>query len=270
MYLPWGVALVNRPRITPGKTHKKRCVIPGEIRFAKGDKRNVMKQNQYYDLIASLPHLKDFARAERSPISRERLRERMSMLVREDRQTLEHIVAFIQWSRHPLERSDEEMISEYNHLKSSITDDRIMEVVDTRINVRTIVAALRRRARGLPAPRKGTKWGMGKWVRHIEEHWEDPDFKLRDVFPWISQAREFLTASEPVQLEKLLMSVNWNRLVVLTGASNFEFEVVLSYLFKWDILTRWVSYDGDEARMRFEELMTEVMHGTEELFAEED
>lgn len=226
-----------------------------------------MKQNQYYDLIASFPHLKEFERAERVSISRERLRERLSMLVREDRTMIEHIAAFIPWQRHPMERTDDEMIAEYRHLRTLITDERITEVVDVSIDVRTIMAALRRRHRGLPAPRKGVKWGMGRWVRHIEENWDDPDFKLREVYPWISQAREFIAAAKPIELEKLLMGEVWNRLSALTSISNFEFEVVVAYLFKWDILNRWMGYDGDEARMRFEELMTEVMHGTEELFA---
>lgn len=226
-----------------------------------------MKQNEYYDLIASLPHLEDFGRATRVPIGRERLRERLGMLVREDRKTVKHIAAFIPWRRHPLERTDDEMIEEYRHLQELITDERLMAVVDTRVDVRTIMAALRRRARGLPAPRKGVPWGMGTWVHHIEENWDDPDFKLRAVYPWIIQARDFIAAAEPVQLEKLLMKVVWDRLNALTGVSNFEFEVVLAYFLKWDILNRWVGYDRDEARRRFEELMTEVMHGTEELFA---
>ena len=228
-----------------------------------------MKQNEYYDLIASLPHLSDFTRAERSPISRERLRERLGMLLSEDRQTVEHIAAFLPWQRHPLERTDEEMITEYKHLQALITDERVMDVVNIRIDVRTIIAALRRRTRGLPAPRKGVQWGMGRWVLHIEDNWDDPDFKLSSVYPWISQAREYLSAGEPVQLEKLIMSVAWSRMDVLTGASNFEFEVVVSYLIKWDILNRWVGYNDDEARIRFEELMTEVMYGTESLFAED-
>jgi hypothetical protein len=228
------------------------------------------KQNQYYDLIASFPHLKHFTRADRVPINRERINERLSMLTLDDWQAVEHVAQLIQWRRHPIERSDEEMIEDYKHLREFIADERVMDVVDTRVDVRTIMAALRRRARGMSAPRKGTKWGMGKWVRHIEENWDDPDFKLREIHPWIPQAREFISSAEPVQLEKLLMSVNWDRLDMLTGISNFEFEVVLSYLYKWDMLNRWVGYDGDEARIRFEELMTEVMHGTESLFEEED
>lgn len=228
-----------------------------------------MSQNEYYDLIASLPHLRDFARAERVPVSRERLRDRLSMLMHDDRATIEHVAAFIPWQRHPIERTDDEMIADYRHLQMLITDERVMEVVNTRIDVRTIMAALRRRERGQPAPRRGVQWGMGRWVRHVEENWDDPDFKLNAVYPWISQAREFLAAAEPVPLEKLLMNVVWSRLDVLTGASNFEFEVVVTYLLKWDILNRWVGYDDDEARIRFEELMTEVMHGTERLFAEE-
>jgi len=228
------------------------------------------KQNEYYDLIASFPHLVDFTRAERVPISRERLNERLSMLVPEDWRMVEHLAMLIQWRRHPLERSDEEMIEDYKHLQGLIADERVMKVVNTRVDIRTIMAALRRRARGMSAPRRGTEWGMGRWVRHIEENWEDPNFKLSSIYPWIAQARELISSAESVQLEKLLMSVVWERLDSLTGISNFEFEVVLSYLYKWDIVNRWVAYDGDEARIRFEELMTEVMHGTERLFEEED
>ena len=47
-----------------------------------------MGNHQYYMLLSSLPALQRFDRAERLPISRERLMNRMNMLLPEDAETI--------------------------------------------------------------------------------------------------------------------------------------------------------------------------------------
>jgi len=41
---------------------------------------------------------------------------------------------------------------------------------------------------------------------------------------------------------------------------------VLTYIIKWGILHRWLSYDIENAKARFEELVTEVTHDQPRLF----
>ena len=111
-----------------------------------------MIQREYYTLIASLPPLKRFDQAERLPINMERLKERLTMLWPEDAKLVDSVTSFIIWHRQPMERSDEEMSAIYKQLMESIDNPAIKEMINLRIDIRTIVVALRRHYRGLPAP----------------------------------------------------------------------------------------------------------------------
>jgi hypothetical protein len=199
-------------------------------------------RGHYYTLIASLPRLPRFDRAERLPINRERLRERLKMLEPEDAELVERAATFIRWQRQPVARTDQEMVAYYDQVAELFEESILACMFEFLINQRTIMAALRRRHRGLPAPASGEVWGGGRWVRHIEINWEDPDFKLGALYPWIPQARAHLEAGEALA------------------------EALLAYLFKWDILEQWLSYDKEEAKTRFEELVSEVTGEQGQLF----
>jgi hypothetical protein len=93
------------------------------------------------------------------------------------------------------------------------------------------------------------------------QNWDDPDFKLAYVFPWVPKARNYLEQGETVELDKHLMNVSWNRAERLAFLEPFGFDSLIAYLFKWDILQRWLSFDKQEAKKRFKSLVLEVMSG---------
>lgn len=223
-------------------------------------------KHTYYTLIASLPRLVRFDRAEHLPINVERFRERQGMLDPKDLDLLREIMGFVAWHRLPLERTDAEMVAEYDRLIAMIDDPVIAEIIQCRVDMRTIIAALRRRKAGLPAPAKGERWGAGRRARHIADHWDEPHFGLEAAHPWIPQARDLIERGETLALERLLFSINWDTATRLVEGSYFGFDVVLAYLFKWDMVRRWLVYDVDAAGERFNELVGEAMHGCENLF----
>ena len=142
---------------------------------------------------------------------------------------------------------------------AELIQERILAcMVEFLINQRTIIAALRRRHLGLSAPGSGELWGVGRWVGHIGRNWDDPDFKLGPLYPWIPQARAHLEAGEALALDRLLKNTIWDRMDRMAEGDAFGFEALLAYLFKWDILDQWLSYDKEEAKTRFEELVGEV------------
>jgi hypothetical protein len=224
-----------------------------------------MSGRHYYTLVASLPFLPRFDRAERLPISAERLWDRFKMLDPEDRELAKRASSFLAWERQPVARTDIEMIVEYERMTNLLTDPTL-KVLEFPINQRTILAALRRRNRNLPAPNPGEPWGIGPWVSHIQRNWDDPDFKLDSVYPWIPQAREYLTAGETVALDRLLLNLWWDTLDRLVHGNDFGFEAVLAYLLKWDVSKHWLSYDYEEAGVRFEELAMEIIDEHKQLF----
>ncbi len=223
------------------------------------------RQHVYYTLITSLPWLPRFDRAERLPISEKRLRERLTMLQSDDAQVVRRGLAFWEWRNHPTERTDQEMIDRYHKMMDVITHPTLKGFVSFFIDVRTIMVALRRRSRGMP-PQSREPWGVGQWVRYIEQHWDEPDFKLKTVHPWIPQARAYLEQGETFALERYLLNQLWEYIDRTISGNDFGFESVLAYLFKWRLLQQWLSYDTEAAKARFEDLVSEVMHEHQQLF----
>ena len=218
-----------------------------------------MIRREYYTLIASLPPLKKFDQAERLPINMERLRERLTILGQEDAKLVDSVASFIIWHRQPMERSDKEMFVVYKQLIESIYSPMIKEMINLRIDIRTIVVALRRRYRGLPAPKSGELWGMGRWVQHIEKYWDDQNLRLAAVYPWIPQVREYLENGNALELERLQMNQVWEGVDRLEDQNYFGIDVIFSYLFKWDMMQRWLANDVESAKLRFDELVSEVI-----------
>jgi hypothetical protein len=225
-----------------------------------------MGKEPYYTLLASLPPLPRFDQADRLPITRERLRQRSSMLAPDDAELLERAAAFLAWQQQTATRTDQEMIVSFKKMEEHIAQPIFQSIFDFPIDQRTIMAALRRRFRGLPAPASGESWGVGRYVNHIERNWDDPHFKLSAVYPWIPQARIHLEAGETLALERLLKNTLWDHVDRSVSSHEFGFSAVLTYIIKWDILHQWLSYDIENAKARFEELVTEVTHDQPRLF----
>jgi hypothetical protein len=212
----------------------------------------------YYTLLASLPPLPRFDRAERLPITRARLLQRLSILTPEDAALFEVAATFLAWQRQTATRTDEEMITSFKRMEEQLTHPALQCFFEFSIDQRTIQAALRRRHRGMPAQIPDKPWGVGRLVRHIERNWDDPYFKLSNLYPWISQARAHLEAGETLALERLLKNVLWDNVDRSVEPFDFGFQAVLAYVIKWDILNQWLSYNIEEAKTRFEELVAEV------------
>ncbi len=225
-----------------------------------------MGRHSYYTLLASLPPLPRFDQTDRLPITQERLEQRLRMLTDEDAQLYESAAEFLAWQRQSATRSDAEMIANFKKLEDRMAVPTLQSIFDFPIDQRTIMAALRRRFRGLPAPASGEPWGVGRYVNHIERNWDDPYFKLSAVYPWIVQARSQLESGETLALERLLKNALWDHVDRSVPAYDFGFSAVVVYVFKWDILDLWLSYDIEEAKVRFDELVTEVTDEQPKIF----
>lgn len=222
-----------------------------------------MARRSYYTLVASLPALPRLELAERLPINETRLKERLRMLHPEDAEQVELLSQAIRWENHPPGERDAEVAAGYRDLLGEDTHPGVRKAVEFRLDLRTVLAALRRRQRGETEGPKDAAWGVGRWVRHIESHWTDPDFRLAGVFPWIPEAREHLEDGRALELEKLVMNLVWDSLDQTAAGRHFALENVIVFLSRWDMLRRWLSYGEEAARTRFEGLATSLFadHG---------
>ena len=221
----------------------------------------------YYTLVASLPALPHFERAEWVVPSRRQLDQRLAMLDASDAEQLRLAEGLIRWQRQPITRTTGQMLAGYRRVMERASNPALREFVELRMGQRSALVALRRRRRGMGPPAPDEIWGVGRFVRRIEARWHSPDLGLGDVFPWLERARGLLEAGSAVELERLLMDGAWRWLSRTADSHPFGFEQVFAFAFKWDILQLWLAYDASAAKTRFQELIAEVTRDHQQLFA---
>lgn len=214
---------------------------------------------QHVMVLSSLPALPYFTRAKALPISAERLRNRLGMLPQDDAETLDRAWEFVKWRRGASSVADAELVKAYERLDDSPRGRLIRECVHSRLEIVTVLAALRRRHDGeVAAP--ATPWGIGPLVVTIAQRWPQPDFGLAHRMPWLPRARALLEQDEYLALEELLLTVAWEQLDSIDRSCTYSLQNVIAYLLKWDILERWLSMNPARAAARFEALLEQVLH----------
>ena len=214
---------------------------------------------QYITLVSSLPYLPPFEKAERSPITRLRLEQRLHILVPEDARQLAIAEALVSWRMSLAKpKTDKDMVLRCRAALQEITQPALREFVEFRIDQQAILAGLRQRHAGFGLSEFEQVNGASRWTRFIASHWDDPDFKLTAVYPWIPEGGSYLETNDACALDRLMMRIIWQRLSRITESNRFGFEAVFAFVFKWDILQAWLARDAEKAKSRFQELIKEV------------
>ena len=226
-----------------------------------------MPRSTYYTLVASLPQLPHFEAAGWLPLSRKQLDQRLSMLTQEDALQLRSAEDLVEWQRQPITRTNQQVADKYRKLIPTVSNPSLREFVEYRMAQRTALVALRRKRLGFPAPVAGEVWGVGPWLNLMASSWERDDLGLGNLLPWITQAADLLETGAALELERLLMAAVWTRLGRIAERSPFGFEPVIAFVFRWDILQRWLAYNPELGKVRFQELVAEVTREQQQLFA---
>lgn len=202
-------------------------------------------EGRYYTLLSSLPHLPHFRRLERLPIPGHELEVRLGMLSDHDRGTLDGIVSMMRWRDQPI-LSDERVVARLEEQLRALPEGPLRDLLVERLEIRTVLAALRRRQRGESLPE--SRWGYGRFVHAIAKNWHLPDFGLGRVFPWISSAEHFLREGSALALEEFLYELVWARIgQCIEVTAPFSFDHVVAYVLRWDIAERWLATQGGDA-----------------------
>ena len=218
--------------------------------------------SEYITLVSSLPYLPPFEKAERSPITRLRLEQRLHSLEADDAKQLAIAEALASWRLSLAKpKTDKEMVLRCRVALQTITQPALREFVEFRMDQQTILAGLRQRNAVFESSFLERVNGASRWAGFITSHWDDPDFKLAAVYPWIPKARSYLEANDARGLDSLIMNIIWRRLGLIAESNRFGFEAVFAFVFKWDILQAWLARDAEQATSRFQELIKEVKNG---------
>ncbi|HWP00066.1 MAG TPA: DUF2764 domain-containing protein [Methylococcus sp.] len=214
----------------------------------------VARADRYIQLLGSLPaHPRHLFASKQEVISRLQLDRRLRLLEPEDGKRLRAIEGVVYWERLSPEVGDRELVARGKSLLACLDNPFLEELVLWRLEVRTAIACLRRRQLNMNPP-SGSDWGHGRWLQRMRAHWSDPALGLERVFPWLPEAAALLQGGEFVALEKLLLEQCWNHYRIIEAGHYFDFEAVVLYVLRWDVIARWTRYDGATARERFRNL----------------
>ena len=225
------------------------------------------RATSYYMLVASLPYLPPLFAANKPPMSRERLESRLNMLSDEDRHELRVMEDLMHWNRSPLDISDFEVVERAEKVIPTLRDERLRQVATWRMELRTVVAALRWRAAGRSPINSKERWGYGRWVWHVEQFWSRPDFGLANAVPYILQFQQLIEQRDALGLERAILNTVSKELARVSDMHHFDFESVALYVLRWDIIARWTGHDQERAQERFDRLVGEGLGEYADLFA---
>ena len=220
----------------------------------------------YIMLMTSLPSPEGLFLTKRPPLSRLKLDRRLRVLEPEDAHALKLTEQALHWGEMPITVTDEEIVKRAKKALRQIENGAVRLYIRNRLEIRTCMVALRRRHRGEPAPAHGTVWGFGRWMSHITRNWNEATFRLDNVFPWLRQADQLLKDRNTLALQRLILEEAWKSVNRLKGQHQYDFEAVVAYVIKWNIVDRWGRYNNEEAAERFEELTQAALGDHAKLF----
>jgi len=209
----------------------------------------------YVMLVASLPHVGTLLSNRAPPINQVRLEQRLKELDPEDRAELEALRSLLSWSRLEIGDEDAAFVARARQIIEAAHSETLRAAASERLEIRTLMAALRRRHRGEDAPAPGTVWGYGRYVDTLRANWAAPDFGVGRAFPWVLAAKEKLEAGDAQGLERITLQAAWDSGARHAAGHEFDFEAVAAYALRWSLVDRWSRYDAAAAATRFTELL---------------
>lgn len=212
----------------------------------------------YYTLIASLPALPRQFDNGPIPITAATLQRRVSMLDDDDQRIVRQLAGFFRWDRQPRDRSDADVRDTHQRLNRDIRNPFVAQLVEHRFEMRTLVAAVRCQRSGLSPPEL-PNLPLSLW---IQQHWDQPRFRLDDRFHWLPRFCDALDDGKPERGQWHLFTELWSHWSRLNERFNFTFESFVLYLARWEILHRWASQNAVSGQQRFDDLVNDILQSS--------
>ncbi|MGF1679908.1 DUF2764 domain-containing protein [Photobacterium makurazakiensis] len=217
-----------------------------------------MSNKAYHGLLTSLPHIDSLFDSKVTPISRYQLERRLSALSFDERKTLDMIENLMHWDQGKNDIEEAELIKFATRARDAVNSKVLRDLIDWRLDMRTVVAALRRKKAGEKAPSE-PRWSFGTRYEYIRRNWNIPYFNLQFTFPWLPDVARYMENDQSLELEKELLNAVWHELDRAGSSQRFSFEAVVIYLLRWNLVSRWTTYNSELAIERFDQLVEDAL-----------
>lgn len=216
---------------------------------------------RYAYLLSSLPDMPSLRYARALPIGEQRLRQRLKPLAPADARVLSEVEEIVSWRHQRPADPDALQIARLADAAGRHRVRAVRDIAGFRLETRTIVAALRYRRSGA-AKMHSALVGAAPVAATIARRWNDPDFGLAAIHPWIGEVRRGMEAGDWIGVERVLLQRAWSQLCAVDQRHNYALENVIAWVLRWDVLSRWLAVDAALATARFTTLLDEALGGT--------
>lgn len=217
-----------------------------------------MARKTYITLISSLPSLSKTYHVEMAPISRYQLDLRLRILSEAHQKLLNEIESVLHWDHLNNHYDDQELMDSASALLQNLHlkhYDTIRDIISWRLNLRTVLAALRHKQRGDDLNTPHTQWGVGDLTKQIESQWAHPYFNLQSRMPWLVALHQAMQEGDTIGVERILFDASWQYLNRCAVTHHFDFTAVVLYVLRWNMVARWSAYDADQGVAHFNSLV---------------
>lgn len=204
---------------------------------------------QFYTVVSSLPRLSAHYKMMGTPISRLQLEKRLSMLPEQVVELLYQIESLVWTSWY----SSKQTVSQTQVLYHQLIQNDcffVRQTVDWFMELRTIFTALRMRSEKNSAPKEPNHYWISARSQIIITHWDEPDFGLKAIYPWLPQVVSYMANKDTESIEKFLLTYSWSHLSSIENRHDFDIEYLIIYLLRWNIIHYWSKFNNEEALKR--------------------
>jgi hypothetical protein len=223
----------------------------------------VNADSRYIALMSSLPYVSELHPMRQTPLSQIRLEQRLRLLEPADARLLRGVRGLLERSRQDPQLADPDYLRSFRRLLAELPSEDLRELLWFRLHRRSLLAAQRYRLQA-PHAQQGPHWGLGRWARRVYQHWDETDFAMGAWFPWLRQADRLLRERASLELEKLLLSDLWLRLGHYAFGHHYDFQAVVIYWMRWEVIRRWVGLHGEADTGVFRQLLEQTLESRDD------
>lgn len=192
------------------------------------------------------------------PISRLQLDKRLRLLPLDKMKLLLEIEQLVwhSWFKHT--QTMQQTKKEWMAL-STLDSPFIIDVIHWYLDLRSIFVAIRMRNQKQAAPDVPQDVWITRWSRKLVQNWNEPDFGLGSVYPWLAKVAADANKHDTIAVEEFLLAYIWNYLSVIETRHYFDLEYLVIYLLRWNIVDYWSKFSKTNTLENLNELCQTII-----------
>lgn len=197
---------------------------------------------QYYTVVCSLPRMNTNFQIQETPISRMQLEKRLKLLPL-DKFTLALSVESLAWASWFM---PQQPVASLRNDVQHLLDTQSIFIHDTLtwfFDLRSIFAALRMRNEKKAPPENPQEHWITRWNHKLISNWNELDFGLKSIYPWLPKIAGDIDKKDTISVEGFLLSYIWKYLSSIETGHYFDFEALIIYVLRWNIIHYWSQFN---------------------------